>query len=172
METPAACQRECLSTHLPQPALSTSETRHSTSPTTPHHNTTMADIRFRVRGPGWVETVTATPGWTIQELIDHLREKQGVEPAALKYGWPLKTIDLSDVSATIEPLNLKGEAITFVPKEQEPSPPPAPAVPVATKPAFQPKKVEPDASVLEWPEKDGFLGTIPSRSAPPRQKSP
>lgn len=117
----------------------------------------MADIRFRVRGPGWVETVTATPNWTIQELLHHLKEKQGVEPAALKYGWPLKTIDLSDTSATIEPLNLKGEAITFVPKEEAASTS-APAVPVATKPAFQPKKVEPDASVLEWPEKDGFLG--------------
>lgn len=113
----------------------------------------MAEIRFRVRGPGWVETVTATPDWTIQKLLDHLREKQGAQPSALKYGYPLKNIDLSNTSATIEPLNLKGEAITFVPRE-EAAPP---EVPTATKPDFKPKAVEPDHTVIEWPEKDGFL---------------
>lgn len=102
-----------------------------------------------------METVTATPDWTIQKLLDHLKEKQSAEPSALKYGWPLKTIDLSDVNASIEPLNLRGEAITFVPKEQEPA---VPEVPVDTKPEFTPKKVEPDATVIEWPEKDGYLG--------------
>lgn len=117
----------------------------------------MADIRFRVRGPGWVETVTAAPDWTIQQLLDHLKQKQGVEPSALKYGYPLKAIDLSNTSASIEPLELKGEAITFVPKE-DPSASAAPAVPVATEPDFTPKKVEPDATVVEWPEKDGYLG--------------
>lgn len=115
----------------------------------------MAEIRFRVRGPGWVETVTATPDWTIQKLLDHLKDKQSAEPAALKYGWPLKTIDLSDASATIEPLNLKGEAITFVPKEDTTTPAPAPEPP---KPQFKPKPVEVDSTVIEWPEKDGYLG--------------
>lgn len=81
-----------------------------------------------------------------------------MEASALKYGWPLKTIDLSDTGATIEPLNLKGEAITFVPKEDAAASRAAPEVPVATKPAFQPKKVEPDSTVIEWPEKDGFMG--------------
>lgn len=118
----------------------------------------MADIRFRVRGPGWVETVTAAHDWTIQNLLDHLKEKQDAEPLALKFGWPLKTIDLSNTSASIAPLNLKGEAITFVPKESASSSSSAPEVPAETKPAFQPKKVEPDATVLEWPEKDGYLG--------------
>lgn len=116
----------------------------------------MAEIRFRVRGPGWVETVTATPDWTIQKLLDHLREKQGAEASALKYGYPLKNIDLSNTSATIEPLNLKGEAITFVPKEDN-TPAAPPEVPTATKPAFKPKAVEPDHTVIEWPEKDGYL---------------
>lgn len=116
----------------------------------------MAEIRFRVRGPGWVETVTATPDWTIQKLLDHLREKQGAEASALKYGYPLKNIDLSSNSATIEPLNLKGEAITFVPKEDN-TPAAPPAVPTATKPAFKPKAVEPDHTVIVWPEKDGYL---------------
>jgi len=120
----------------------------------------MADIRFRVRGPGWVETVTATPDWTIQKVIDHLREKQGSEPSALKYGYPLKNIDLSNTSATIEPLNLKGETITFVPKEDSStaaSSSAAPEVPTATKPAFKPKAVEPDHTVIAWPDKDGYL---------------
>lgn len=115
----------------------------------------MAEIRFRVRGPGWVETVTANPTWTIQQLLDHLKEKQVAVPAALKYGWPLKTIDLSDTSALIEPLNLKGEAVTFVPQEQAAA---APEPPAAPKPEFKPKRVEPDATVLEWPAKDGYLG--------------
>lgn len=117
----------------------------------------MAEIRFRVRGPGWVETVTAAPDWTIQRLLDLLKEKQGAEPSALKYGYPLKAIDLSNTNASIEPLKLKGEAITFVPKE-EPHATDAAAAPVASKPAFTPKKVEPDATVIEWPEKDGYLG--------------
>lgn len=118
----------------------------------------MSEIRFRVRGPGWVETVTATPDWTIQKLLDHLKEKQGAEPTALKYGYPLKNIDLSNANATIEPLNLKGEAITFVPKEDSTAGPAAPPeVPTATKPAFKPKAVEADHTVIEWPEKDGFL---------------
>lgn len=116
----------------------------------------MVEIRFRVRGPGWVETVTATPDWTIQKLLDHLREKQGAEASALKYGYPLKNIDLSNTSATIEPLNLKGEAITFVPKEDN-TPAAPPEVPTAMKPAFKPKAVEPDHTVIEWPEKDGYL---------------
>lgn len=116
----------------------------------------MAEIRFRVRGPGWVETVTATPAWTIKELLDHLKQKQGAEPSALKYGWPLKTIDLSNPDATIEPLNLKGEAITFVPKEEAAL---VPEIPAATKqPEFKPKPVEADSTVIEWPEKDGYLG--------------
>lgn len=121
----------------------------------------MAEIRFRVRGPGWVETVTATPEWTIQQLLDLLKEKQGAEPSALKYGYPLKAIDLSNTSASIEPLKLKGEAITFVPKE-DPAASAASAAPVPSKPAFVPKKVEPDATVIEWPEKDGYLGTLPA----------
>lgn len=116
----------------------------------------MAEIRFRVRGPGWVETVTATSDWTIQKLLDHLKDKQNAEPAALKYGWPLKTIELSDPSASIEPLNLKGEAITFVPKEEAT---PAPEPSAATKqPEFKPKPVEADSTVIEWLEKDGYLG--------------
>lgn len=117
----------------------------------------MAEIRFRVRGPGWVETVTATPDWTIQKLLDHLKEKQGAEPSALKYGYPLKNIDLSNTSTTIEPLDLKGEAITFVPKEDTSTSSAPPEVPVATKPDFKPKAVEADHTVIEWPEKDGFL---------------
>lgn len=121
----------------------------------------MTEIRFRVRGPGWVETITASPHWTIKTLLDHLKEKQSAEPAALKYGWPLKQIDLSDPSASIEPLNLKGEAITFVPKEEEA---PAPERPVETKPAFKPKPVEVDSTVIEWPEKDGYLGELLSSS--------
>lgn len=126
----------------------------------------MADIRFRVRGPGWVENITATPDWTIQQLLNHLKEKQGAEASALKYGYPLKAIDLSDTSASIEPLKLKGEAITFVPKEDA-SASAAPEVPVASKPEFTPKKVEADDTVIEWPEKDGFLGksTIPTSSS-------
>lgn len=119
----------------------------------------MADIRFRVRGPGWVENITATPDWTIQKLLDHLKEKQGADAAALKYGYPLKAIDLSDTSASIEPLKLKGEAITFVPKEDA-SASSAPTVPVASKPEFTPKKVEADDTVIEWPEKDGYLGAF------------
>lgn len=117
----------------------------------------MAEIRFRVRGPGWVETVTATPDWTIQKVVDHLREKQGAEPSALKYGYPLKNIDLSNTGATIGPLNLKGEAITFVPKEDTSTSSAPPEVPTATKPAFKPKAVEPDHTVIEWPQKDGYL---------------
>ncbi|KAL1858022.1 ubiquitin-specific protease otu1 [Diaporthe australafricana] len=116
----------------------------------------MAEIRFRVRGPGWVETVTATSDWTIRQLLDHLREKQGAEPSALKYGYPLKNIDLSNVNATIEPLNLKGEAITFVPREDNTATA-APEVPMATKPDFKPKAVEPDHTVIEWPDKDGYI---------------
>lgn len=115
----------------------------------------MAEIRFRVRGPGWVETVTAAPDWTIQKLLDHLKEKQAADPAALKYGWPLKTIDLSDPSASIEPLHLKGEAITFVPKEDTAAPAPDSQTP---EPEFKPKPVEADSTVIEWPEKDGYLG--------------
>lgn len=122
----------------------------------------MADIRFRVRGPGWVENVTATPDWTIQKLLDHLKEKQGAEAAALKYGYPLKAIDLSDTSVSIEPLKLKGEAITFVPKEGASSASTAPPVPVDSKPAFTPKKVEADHTDIEWPEKDGYLSTSKS----------
>lgn len=116
----------------------------------------MAEVRFRVRGPGWVETVTATSDWTIRQLLEHLREKQRAEPLALKYGYPLKNIDLSNVNATIEPLNLKGEAITFVPKEDN-TPTAAPKVPMATKPDFKPKAVEPDHTVIQWPEKDGYI---------------
>lgn len=101
-----------------------------------------------------METVTATPDWTIQKLLDHLKEKQAAEPSALKYGYPLKNIDLSNTSTTIEPLNLKGEAVTFVSKGDRAPTAPEPA---ATKPEFKPKAVEPDHTVIEWPEKDGYM---------------
>lgn len=118
----------------------------------------MAEIKFRVRGGGWVETVSATPDWTIKKLLDFLKEKHGEEASQLKYGWPLKAIDLSNADATIEPLNLKGETVTFVPKED-----PAAAAAAAAPPpkeVFKPKPVQGDETTLHWPEKEGYLGKL------------
>jgi len=128
----------------------------------------MAEIRFRVRGPDWTDTITAKEDWTIGQLLDYIKEKRGVDGFQLKYGWPPKVMDTVNLDATFGALNLKGETMTLVPAESADATaapaPAAPAAPEPEKPAFKPKPVEPDETVVDWPEKSGYLGEFSPRA--------
>jgi ubiquitin thioesterase OTU1 len=95
------------------------------------------------------------------DLVELIKEKTGVKDCSLKYGWPLKALELSPASlqTTVRDLNLRGETIVVVPLEAEPSQGAA-AEPVKQKKQapVQAKPMEPDETVVEWPERGGFVG--------------
>lgn len=94
------------------------------------------------------------------DLVDLIKEKTGVKDCSLKYGWPLKALELSPAAlqTTVRDLNLRGETIVVVPLETESSRGAA-AEPVKQKkqaPVLA-KPMEPDETVVEWPERGGFV---------------
>ena len=119
----------------------------------------MAEIRFRVRGPDWTETVSLAEDKTYGELEQWISAKRDVKDFQLKYGFPPKTIDSTAKGVTLKELNLKGETLTLVPSESVvPADPPI-AMPTPQRAdSFKPKAVGAEESDLEWPEKGGYLG--------------
>lgn len=124
----------------------------------------MAEIRFRVRGPGWTETVSLAEDKTLEDLQQWIFTKRDIKDFQLKYGFPPKTIDSAAKGVTLNELNLKGETLTLVPAESAVSteaggsqPPIAMPTPQRAE-SFKPKPVDAESSDLEWPEKGGYLG--------------
>lgn len=134
-------------------------------------------MRMRIRGPGWTEQVSADEDWTIQKLVDYIKEKKAMENFALKYGFPPMSLDLSSRDTPLSSLRLNGETLSLIPigaPPSDPSPaassavagassaPQAPTTPAA--PTFQPKRVEPDELTVAWPERDGYISKATSIS--------
>jgi ubiquitin thioesterase OTU1 len=109
---------------------------------------------------------------TLKDLVALIKEKTEVSSFSLKYGWPLTELDISPsaLSSTVAELKLRGETVVVVPHESASLAAQAPAanatsqgaqksadVQPAPKP-FTAKGMEPDETVVEWPERGGYLG--------------
>ena len=128
----------------------------------------MAEVRFRVRGPDWTETVSLAEDKTFEELEQWITAKRDVKDFQLKFGFPPKTIDSTAKGVTLKELKLKGETLTLVPAQSTSSagsgsstatsqPPIAMPAPQRAE-SFKPKPVDAEDSDLEWPDRKGYLG--------------
>lgn len=97
---------------------------------------------------------------TLNKLLGLIKQETGLEKFSLKYGYPLKNLETSPeaLGSTVMDLRLRGETIVVAPLEPRPVEP-AEASREKQNPAFVPKGVEPDETVLEWPDRGGFMGS-------------
>jgi ubiquitin thioesterase OTU1 len=109
-------------------------------------------VPIRVRAPSGQLRLDVEENSTLGQLVAVIRERTGLQDFTLKYGYPLKNLDLTTetTGATIASLGLRGETIVVAPADSRPAAP-------APKP-FVPKGVDPDETVVEWPERGGYLG--------------
>ncbi|KAL2163738.1 hypothetical protein VTH06DRAFT_5797 [Thermothelomyces fergusii] len=117
-------------------------------------------IQISLRAPNGQSRVQIDDDATLKELVELVKEKTGLNNFTLKYGYPLKSLDISPSlqSTSIKELKLRGETIVVAPVDTTPPAPvsqPAPAEP-KQKP-FTPKGIEPDETSLEWPERGGYI---------------
>lgn len=134
-------------------------------------------VQIRLRGPNGQVRLEVEEETTLKELVELIKEKTEVKRFSLKYGYPLAQLDISPaaLSSTVADLKLRNETIVVVPHESasatqataqgaqksadvQPTPKP-----------FTPKGMEPDETVVEYPEKGGYLGkavTIRNSSPP------
>jgi ubiquitin thioesterase OTU1 len=129
-------------------------------------------VQLRVRGPDGIARLEVEGDATMGQLVELIKDKTNVSTFTLKYGYPLKDLDLNPQTEdkTVSDFRLHGETLIIVPLEASSAgPAPAPQMPAtepqATEPGsavFEPKSVEPDETVLAWPERRGSLGMAPS----------
>jgi ubiquitin thioesterase OTU1 len=113
-------------------------------------------IQIRLRAPNGQARIEVDDEANLGALIGLVKEKTELIDFSLKYGYPLKNLDIGlDAQETpIKELQLRGETLTVVPIEA-----PAPvAIPQAPPKPFTPKGIEPDETSLEWPERGGHIG--------------
>lgn len=123
-------------------------------------------VQIRLRAPDGMVKLEVDEESKLADLVNLIKEKTGVGEFSLKYGWPLKPLDLEPAAlqTTVREMNLRGETIVVVPLETASSSSHAAvAEPAARKepPPVQPKPMEPDETVVEWSERGGFVGTRP-----------
>lgn len=122
-------------------------------------------IQVRIRAPNGQSRLEIDDEGSLGDLIAMVKEKTGLTKFSLKYGYPLKNLDISpEIQSTtkVKDHGLRGETLVVAPLESSSSPaPPPPAAesstPAAPKP-FTPKGIEPDETSLAWPEKGGYIG--------------
>lgn len=118
-------------------------------------------IQISLRAPNGQSRVQIDDEATLRELVELVKAKTELNNFSLKYGYPLKALDISPSlqDASIKDLKLRGETIVVAPIDTAP---PAPALqPASAEPKpkpFTPKGIEPDETSLEWPEKGGHIG--------------
>ena len=118
-------------------------------------------IQISLRAPNGQARVQIEDDATLRELVDLIKAKTELTNVSLKYGYPLKSLDISPpfLGGSIKELKLRGETIV-VASADPPPPTPAPQ-PAAAEPEpkpFTPKGIEPDETSLEWPERGGYIG--------------
>lgn len=128
-------------------------------------------IPIRVRGPNGQHRLDVEPTATLKDLVGLIKEKTGLSKFSLKYSYPLKELETSDAasSTSVQDLKLRGETIVVVPLDATFHATPSQAtaqgaqksadVQAPPKP-FKAKPMEPDETVVEWPERGGYLGEI------------
>ena len=133
--------------------------RELSSPTAP---TVAKTIRFRARGPGGAKTLRLDEEGTVEQLLALLREEMGVADFTVKAGYPPALLDMSARDTPLTELNLNGATLTVdpvaQPAEQPKSSGKTKGEAAEEKPAFKPKRVEVDETVVEWPQVGGYLG--------------
>src|SRR5687768_10518632 len=118
-------------------------------------------IQISLRSPNGQSRAQIDDDATLRELVELIKAKTEISNFTLKYGYPLKALDISPAlrDASIKDLKLRGETIVVAPVDTTP---PAPAQqPASTKAEpkpFTPKGIEPDETSLEWPERGGHIG--------------
>lgn len=118
-------------------------------------------IQVSLRAPNGQSRVQIDDDATLRELVELVKAKTELSNFSLKYGYPLKPLDISRAlqDASIKDLKLRGETIVVAPIDTSP---PAPALqPASVEPKpkpFTPKGIEPDETSLEWPERGGHIG--------------
>ncbi|KAH6614718.1 hypothetical protein B0J18DRAFT_469797 [Chaetomium sp. MPI-SDFR-AT-0129] len=111
-------------------------------------------IPISLRSPKGQTRVQIEDDATLGELVALIQTTTELGEFTLKYGYPLKSLDISPSlrGNSIKDLKLRGEAIIVAPVETAP---PVPAQP-APEP-FKPKGIEPDETSLEWAERGGYI---------------
>lgn len=110
-------------------------------------------VRFRVRHPGGVETLSVEDNSTIGQVQALIAEKTSISKFKLQTVQPpVRTIDLSRSDSPVSEHNLKGEALVLVPLETTPAPAPEIKVPIKAKP------IAVDETSVEWQETDSYAG--------------
>jgi ubiquitin thioesterase OTU1 len=113
-------------------------------------------IQISLRSPNGQSRIQIDDDATLRELVELIKAKTEISNFTLKYGYPLRALDISPTlrDTSIQDLKLRGETIVVAPTDT------APPVPVSTKPEpkpFTPKGIEPDETSLEWPERGGHI---------------
>ena len=113
-------------------------------------------IQIRVRAPNGQTRIEIDDEEKLGSLIRLVKEKTELLDFTLKYGYPLKNLDMSldALEKEVKEFGLRGETLTVVPTEA----PVAEAIPQVPPKPFTPKGIEPDETSLEWPERNGHIG--------------
>lgn len=117
-------------------------------------------IQISLRAPNGQSRIQIDDDSPLSALVELIKTKTELANFSLKYGYPLKSLDITPAlqGTPIRELKLRGE--TIVVASVDPSPP-APALqPASAEPKpkpFTPKGIEPDETSLQWEERGGYM---------------
>ncbi|KAM7196320.1 ubiquitin thioesterase OTU1 [Rhypophila sp. PSN 637] len=117
-------------------------------------------IQVRIRAPNGQSRLEIDDEATLGDLISQIKEKTALEKFSLKYGYPLKNLDLSPEAQSkthVKDHGLRGETLVVAPLEPRRSASPPPRAASPPKKPFTPKGIEPDETSLAWPERGGHI---------------
>ncbi|KAH7129302.1 hypothetical protein B0J13DRAFT_135143 [Dactylonectria estremocensis] len=108
-------------------------------------------MRARYKGPAGTGIIEASDSATVQDIVEELRARTGIDRFTIKYGPPMamRTLDLSQVAETARSIGLHGETLTIVPDE-------APPAPASVQAISQPSE-NPDEINVPWSGREGTL---------------
>lgn len=121
-------------------------------------------MRARYKSPNGTGTIDLTDDATLQEVLNELKDRTGLQSFTIKYGPPMamRSLDLSRLTETAKDLRLHGETLTIVPDE------PRSITPIGDTVVNPPNNAEsqnrrrspqdgPEDINVPWPERDGTL---------------
>lgn len=114
-------------------------------------------IQVRLRAPNGQSRLEIDDDAPLKDLVELIKTETKLGKFTLKYGYPLKNLDISPAaqSTSVKEMQLRGETIVVAPTE---SAAPVEAAPPAPAPEpFKPKGIEPDETSLEWPARGGHI---------------
>ncbi|KAK3305558.1 uncharacterized protein B0T15DRAFT_485152 [Chaetomium strumarium] len=117
-------------------------------------------IQISLRAPNGQSRIQIDDDSPLSALVELIKTKTELANFSLKYGYPLKSLDISPAlqGTPVKELNLRGE--TIVVASVDPSPPTPALQPASAEPKpkpFTPKGIEPDETSLQWEERGGYM---------------